>query len=192
MNRGLAWVSILLTAIGPSFAEDPQPNGSKRESPGAQLIRGVQMTNGSPSLWTLGPTITKPATPTPNSPALEKESSARVADALKKAGLDVTTNIGGYGVVGLLKNGDGPTVLIRTDLDALPIVEETGLPSPARSRSAQPDGSRSGAMHACGHDTQPDDSRRHRPDARVSCRTNGRARFSSSPSPLEETGEARD
>ena len=82
MNRGLAWVSILLTAIGPSFAEDPQPNGSKRESPGAQLIRGVDERIAK-SLDTR-PTITN-LPPHPELPAL-KESSARVAEPPRKPG----------------------------------------------------------------------------------------------------------
>src|SRR6185312_1139914 len=58
----------------------------------------------------------------------EVETARRVADELKKAGADVTTGVGTHGVVGILKNGSGPTVLVRTDLDALPVVEETGLP----------------------------------------------------------------
>src|SRR5262245_49628518 len=57
----------------------------------------------------------------------EKETSARVAAELKSAGLDVTTGIGGYGVVGLLENGDGPRIMVRTDLDALPVTEKTEL-----------------------------------------------------------------
>src|SRR5258708_27419885 len=58
----------------------------------------------------------------------EKRSSAHVADELRKAGFDVTEHVGKYGVVALLRNGDGPTVLVRSDLDALPVKEQTGLP----------------------------------------------------------------
>src|SRR5215471_3865601 len=58
----------------------------------------------------------------------EKETSARLAEELRKAGFEVTTGVGKYGVVGLLLNGQGPTVLVRTDLDGLPVNEQTGLP----------------------------------------------------------------
>src|SRR5438270_12301198 len=58
----------------------------------------------------------------------EEKTSARMASELKKLGYEVTTGVGGTGVVGVLKNGNGPTVLLRTELDALPVEEETGLP----------------------------------------------------------------
>ncbi len=73
----------------------------------------------------------------------EKATSARIAEELAKAGFQVTTGIGGYGLAGLLRNGDGPTVLVRTDLDALPVEEKTGRPYASQNP---------GAMHACGHD----------------------------------------
>ncbi|BBO84670.1 peptidase M20 [Desulfosarcina ovata subsp. sediminis] len=74
----------------------------------------------------------------------EKKTSAYVADYLKREGLAVTTGIARYGVVGLLDTGrPGPTLLIRADMDALPITEETGLPFASRHP---------GVMHACGHD----------------------------------------
>ena len=58
----------------------------------------------------------------------EDETARRIAEELRKAGAEVTTGVGKLGVVGVLKNGEGPTVLVRTDLDALPVTEETGLP----------------------------------------------------------------
>src|SRR3954470_306320 len=58
---------------------------------------------------------------------MEEKTSAKVAASLRAAGFEVTDKFGGYGVVGVLKNGDGPTLLIRSDLDALPVEEETGL-----------------------------------------------------------------
>ncbi|WP_349290892.1 amidohydrolase [Actinoplanes solisilvae] len=73
----------------------------------------------------------------------EERTAARFASALDEAGCEVTTGIGGYGVVGVLDNGPGPTVLIRAELDALPVTEKTGLPY----ASTTP-----GVMHACGHD----------------------------------------
>jgi amidohydrolase len=82
----------------------------------------------------------------------EKESAARIAKVFREAGATVTENFGGYGVVAIIDNGPGPTILIRTDLDALPIIEETGLPFASKVKVTQPDGSTVGAMHACGHD----------------------------------------
>ena len=58
----------------------------------------------------------------------EDETAARIAKELREAGLEVTENVGGHGVVGVLKNGDGPVILVRTDLDALPVKEQTGAP----------------------------------------------------------------
>jgi hippurate hydrolase len=82
----------------------------------------------------------------------EKESADHVAKLLAAAGAKVTVEFGGYGVVGVLENGKGPTLLIRTDLDALPIVEDTGLPYASKVKVTLADGSTVGVMHACGHD----------------------------------------
>jgi hippurate hydrolase len=82
----------------------------------------------------------------------EKESADHVAKLLAATGARVTTEFGGYGVVGVMENGSGRTILIRTDLDALPITEETGLPYASKVKVTQPDGTSVGVMHACGHD----------------------------------------
>ena len=82
----------------------------------------------------------------------EVNTSARFAQELKSAGFDVTTGVGGYGVVALLKNGSGPTLMLRSDLDALPITEVTGLTYASQVKAIQRDGNETGVMHACGHD----------------------------------------
>jgi amidohydrolase len=89
----------------------------------------------------------------------EEQSSTLVAAELRKAGYTVTEHVGKYpdgtqafGVVAILKNGAGPTLLIRSDLDALPIVEETGLPYASHVKSKNASGQEVGVMHACGHD----------------------------------------
>jgi amidohydrolase len=89
----------------------------------------------------------------------EAQTSALFAEELRKAGYSVTERVGkypdgsqAYGVVGILKNGAGPTLLIRTDLDALPVTEDTGLPYASTVRSKNPAGQDVGVMHACGHD----------------------------------------
>ena len=82
----------------------------------------------------------------------EKATAARLAKELRAAGAEVTEDVGGYGVVGVLKNGDGKTVLIRTDLDALPVTEATELAYASRVKVELPSGAETGVMHACGHD----------------------------------------
>src|SRR3954453_6336927 len=82
----------------------------------------------------------------------EERSSAQVAKAARALGFEVTEKVGGTGVVAVLKNGPGPTVLVRADMDALPIVEQTGLPYASKVRTRDGEGHEVGGMHACGHD----------------------------------------
>lgn len=82
----------------------------------------------------------------------EKETARKIAAKLEPLGYKVATGIGGTGVVGVLENGTGPTVMIRGDMDALPVVEETGLSYASKVRVKREDGSEVGVMHACGHD----------------------------------------
>ena len=91
----------------------------------------------------------------------EERTAALVAKELRAAGCQVTEHVGkyensklkAYGVVGVMKNGDGPTVLVRTDTDALPVEEETGLPYASKVLVKNDDGRDVHVMHACGHDT---------------------------------------
>ena len=83
---------------------------------------------------------------------LEEKTAARVASELRTAGYEVTEKVGGHGVVAVLKNGDGPTVLVRTDLDALPVKEQTGLPYSSSQTQKDITGEIVPVMHACGHD----------------------------------------
>jgi hippurate hydrolase len=82
----------------------------------------------------------------------EVKTAERIQQELQAAGFDVTGNFGGTGLVGVLKNGNGPTVMIRTDLDGLPVKEETGLEYASHVRTKDDDGNDVGVMHACGHD----------------------------------------
>lgn len=82
----------------------------------------------------------------------EKRTSGVIAGALKNIGAEVTTGVGGFGVVGVLKNGDGPTVLVRSDMDALPLTEATGAAYASQAKSTDAEGRSTGVMHACGHD----------------------------------------
>jgi amidohydrolase len=90
----------------------------------------------------------------------EERTAALVAKELRATGCQVTEHVGKYananlkcyGIVGIMKNGDGPTVLVRTDMDALPVEEETGLPYASKVTAKNDEGKDVHVMHACGHD----------------------------------------
>jgi hippurate hydrolase len=82
----------------------------------------------------------------------EKETAAKLVSELKPLGFEVTPNVGGHGFVAVMKNGAGPTVMVRTDLDALPVAENTGRPYASDVRTTDEYGNDVGVMHACGHD----------------------------------------
>lgn len=83
---------------------------------------------------------------------LEKNTSVFIAKQLRSWGFEVVEKVGGYGVVGVLKNGAGPTVMLRTDMDALPVKEETGLSYACKKTTIDINGNEVPVMHACGHD----------------------------------------
>ncbi len=82
----------------------------------------------------------------------EEETAALLAEMWQSLGATVSTKVGGHGIVGLLKNGDGPTVMLRCDLDGLPVVEQTNLAYASQVRTTDDKGAEVGVMHACGHD----------------------------------------
>ncbi|MBU6476834.1 MAG: amidohydrolase [Xanthomonadaceae bacterium] len=82
----------------------------------------------------------------------ETRTAGIAAERLRAAGFDVTTGVGNTGVVGLLRNGDGPTVMLRADMDALPVEEATGVPYASKVKATDPEGKTVPVMHACGHD----------------------------------------
>ncbi len=89
---------------------------------------------------------------TPELSFRETKSAERIASELKLAGFEVTTKVGGHGVVAVMRNGRGPTVLVRADLDGLPVKEETGLPYASKHTMLDEAGNLVSTMHACGHD----------------------------------------
>src|SRR5262245_54579375 len=130
MNR-LALVCLGVLALpGPTPAQDPWIEAKAEELSG--LYRHL---HGHPELS-----------------LREVETARRIAEEMKAAGFEVATGVGGTGLVGLLKNGPGPTVLVRTDLDGLPVTEATGLPYASTVKTTDADGQAVGTMHACGHD----------------------------------------
>jgi amidohydrolase len=82
----------------------------------------------------------------------ETRTAAELAGKLRELGYEVTEHVGGTGVVAILKNGPGPTVMLRTELDALPVEEKTGLPYASKARAKDDNGRDVAVMHACGHD----------------------------------------
>jgi len=81
----------------------------------------------------------------------EAETAKALSEELRSIGFEVTENVGGYGIVGILKNGEGPTILYRTDMDALPMYEKTDLPY-ASKVNIKHNNTETGVMHSCGHD----------------------------------------
>ncbi|BDF95219.1 MULTISPECIES: M20 metallopeptidase family protein [Pseudoalteromonas] len=82
----------------------------------------------------------------------EQQTGQKIAKQLKQLDFKVTDNVGGFGVVGIYKNGDGPTIMIRTDTDGLPIIEQTGKPYASKVTVTNEHGATVGVMHGCGHD----------------------------------------
>lgn len=82
----------------------------------------------------------------------EEKTAARLGEELRRSGYEVTTGVGGHGIVTVLKHGNGPTVLVRCDLDGLPVKEQTGLPYASKATAKDDAGKEVPLMHACGHD----------------------------------------
>src|SRR5579872_5754825 len=82
----------------------------------------------------------------------ETETAAKLASSLRRAGYEVTEHVGGTGIVAVIKNGAGPTIMLRTELDALPVEEKTGLPYASKVHTKDNAGRDVPVMHACGHD----------------------------------------
>ncbi|GAB3173846.1 amidohydrolase [Telluribacter humicola] len=116
----------------------------------AQVVKSVQDVTQS-----LYPTLDKLYKDLHQHPELslqEEKTAAKMAAELKALGFQVKEKMGAHGVVGVYKNGTGPTVLIRTDMDALPLEEKTGLPYASQAKGINAAGNETRIMHACGHD----------------------------------------
>lgn len=83
----------------------------------------------------------------------EIETAKKLAARARTMGFEVTEGVGKTGVVAVMRNGDGPTVMLRADMDGLPVIEQTGLPYASKRRAVPQTGIETGVMHACGHDT---------------------------------------
>jgi len=110
---------------------------------------GGEVQKEMPSLMT----IYKDLHANPELSFMEVRSAGILAAEARKLGFQVTEKVGGTGVVAVMKNGPGPVVLIRADMDALPVTEQTGWPGASKVRVTTKEGVETGVMHACGHDT---------------------------------------
>ena len=114
----------------------------------------------------------------------EHRTAARVAERLRAIGFSVHEGIGGTGVVAVLGNGDGPTVLLRADMDALPVKEATGMPYASTTTATDAAGGEVPVIHACGHDVHVS-CRRSAPQKSRPCGTHWCAKF------IDYQGESR-
>lgn len=134
MLRNLLLAGAMTLAALPASAADPVHDATKAQLP--QLLDFYRDFHANPELSTQ-----------------ETRSAAILAAEARKAGFEVTEGVGGKGVVAVLKNGPGPVLLIRADMDGLPVTEQTGLPFASKVRTTTAEGVETGVMHACGHDT---------------------------------------
>ncbi|MCU0292847.1 MAG: amidohydrolase [Thermoanaerobaculaceae bacterium] len=135
-------LASVLLAQGSASAVPPPAGGEARTA----VVREVEA---------LFPTLEALYRDLHGSPELsfqETKTAANLAERLRALGFEVTSGVGRTGFVAVLENGEGPTVLVRTDLDALPVEEKTGLPYASRAIGTSPGGETVRVMHACGHD----------------------------------------
>lgn len=130
----LAAIALLASAAALPAAADPVRDATRTALP--QLMAIYRDLHANPELS-----------------MAETRTAAKLAAEARRAGFEVTERVGQTGVVAVLRNGPGPVVMIRADMDGLPVTEQTGLPFASRVRATTRDGITSGVMHACGHDT---------------------------------------
>lgn len=145
-NRALFCLAAL--AFTTPVAARPQPDAGKILKDRADAVR-KKIDAEYPSLETLYKYLHSH----PELSLQEQQTAARLAKEMRALGWEVTEKVGGTGVVAVLKNGKGPTVLVRTDMDALPVTENTPVPYASKVRARDRSGNDVGVMHACGHDT---------------------------------------
>jgi amidohydrolase len=144
--RTLAILTMLLLAAGNLHAQGSKEIGYDLLARKAQVLKTIDAEVKSLDA------LYKHLHAHPELSLEEEKTAARMAKELRTLGFEVSEKVGGHGIVGVLKNGDGPVVLIRTDMDALPIAEKTDLPYASKLRTRDKDGNDVGIMHACGHD----------------------------------------
>lgn len=134
MTRRIAAALLLATFCQPAIAADPLAAAVDADMP--SLLALYRDLHANPELS-----------------FEEVKSAAKLAEEARKAGFEVTTGVGKTGVVAVLRNGPGPVVMLRADMDGLPVTEQTGLPYASKVKAMTREGAETGVMHACGHDT---------------------------------------
>ncbi|HAD45589.1 MAG TPA: amidohydrolase, partial [Alcanivorax sp.] len=134
-RAALAAVLALTAATTPALADTTQRVNQLAEAQADRLVSTFKHLHANPELG-----------------FQETETAKQVSKRLKKLGYQVHTGIGGTGVAAVLKNGDGPVVMFRSDMDGLPVKEDTGLDYASRKQVTLDDGSKTHVAHACGHD----------------------------------------
>jgi len=135
------WLSIVSTFVFAAAANAQSPNAIR------ETVRS-RVNTEYPALFE----IYKHFHANPELSFHEEKTAIRLADELRRSGYEVTAGVGGHGLVTVLKNGSGPTVLVRCDLDGLPVKEQTGLPYASKATTKDDAGNEVPVMHACGHD----------------------------------------
>ena len=118
-------------------------------APAAAQTLGGEVEKQMPSLMA----IYKDLHANPELSFMEVRSAGILATEARKLGFKVTEKVGGTGIVAVMENGPGPVVMVRADMDCLPVTEQTGLPGASKIRVTTKEGVETGVMHACGHDT---------------------------------------
>jgi hippurate hydrolase len=145
----LRWVTLMLLFLGLAGDADAEPMGLE---PAAVKALSQEVRKRLDAEYASLELLYKHLHSHPELSLQEVQTAARLAKELKANGFEVTEKVGGTGIVGVLKNGKGPTVLVRTDMDALPVIEKTGLSYASTVRTRDKNGNEVGVMHACGHD----------------------------------------
>src|SRR5689334_21486248 len=140
----LSFVTLITSSAGSVFAQ-----GAGQQSP---MSSQAALPSPSHDLLAKLDSVYRDIHANPELSMQERNTAAAVAKRLAAFGYQVHDGVGGTGVVGLLRNGDGPTVMLRADMDALPVKEATGLPYASTVTAADADGNDVPVMHACGHD----------------------------------------
>jgi amidohydrolase len=135
MKRASIWAGISAIALAPAPAQADE----LRDAVSADLPALVE--------------LYKDLHANPELSFQEVETSKKLAARARAMGFEVTEGVGKTGVVAVMKNGDGPVVMLRADMDGLPVIEQTGLPYASKRRAVPQTGIETGVMHACGHDT---------------------------------------
>jgi hippurate hydrolase len=147
-----AHIRLLVLSVGlllPSTVSQAEPKSAAK---GVVQERVEEVKKRAADQYTSLETLYKYLHSHPELSLQEAQTAARLAREMKELGFEVTEKVGGHGIVCVLKNGKGPTVLVRTDMDALPVVERTGVPYASQVHVRNKNGNDVGVMHACGHD----------------------------------------